>query len=71
MTTDLIRWYDAHAPELARSYESIRAEQLHAWMADLLPQGKGQRGGLGSSGRELQSSPFGESPHPNSAHAAA
>ena len=41
MPTEPIRWYDAHAPELARSYESIRAEQLHAWMLDLLPQGKG------------------------------
>jgi len=37
VTSDTVRWYDANAPELARSYEAIRAEQLHAWVADLLP----------------------------------
>lgn len=30
-------WYDTHAPELARSYETIEAAQLHGWLADLLP----------------------------------
>lgn len=41
MPTEPVHWYDAHAPELARSYEAIRAEQLHAWMADLLPTAGG------------------------------
>ena len=30
-------WYDTHAPELARTYESIEAEHVHGWFADLLP----------------------------------
>lgn len=37
MPHDPIPWYDAHAPELARSYEAIDAAQLHGWLADLLP----------------------------------
>lgn len=38
---DAVHWYDAHAIELAKSYESIEAERVHAWMADLLPTGPG------------------------------
>jgi len=40
--SDPVRWYDAHAAELAPTYESVRSERLHAWFADLLPA----RGGL-------------------------
>lgn len=39
--TEAVRWYDAHATELARSYESIEAERVHAWMVDLLPADRG------------------------------
>ncbi len=42
MHTDPVRWYDAHAAELAPTYESIQSARLHAWFADLLPE----RGGL-------------------------
>jgi len=35
---DPIAWYDAHAPELARTYEAIEAAHVHAWLLDLLPQ---------------------------------
>ena len=31
-------WYDDHADELARRYEAIEAERLHAWLLDALPQ---------------------------------
>jgi len=34
---DPIAWYDAHAPEIARTYEAIEAAHLHAWLVDLLP----------------------------------
>lgn len=30
-------WYDAHAPELAATYESIAAQRVHAWLGHLLP----------------------------------
>lgn len=42
MPSDPVRWYDAHAAELAPTYEAVRSERLHAWFADLLPE----RGGL-------------------------
>lgn len=38
MHHDPLPWYDAHAPELARSYEAIDAAQLHGWLSDLLPE---------------------------------
>ena len=38
MPHDPIAWYDANAPELARTYEAIEAAHLHAWLRDLLPQ---------------------------------
>lgn len=38
MPHDPIAWYDAHAPELARTYEAIEAAHTHAWLADLLPK---------------------------------
>ena len=34
-------WYDTHAPMLARTYESLQADKVHAWVADLLPRGRG------------------------------
>ena len=30
-------WYDAHAAELARSYEAVDPNCLHGWFVDLLP----------------------------------
>jgi SAM-dependent methyltransferase len=36
-STESTAWYDAHAGELARSYEAIDPEQLHGWLQDLLP----------------------------------
>src|SRR3954447_16738923 len=37
VSTETGTWYDAHAGELAPSYEAIDPEQLHSWFADLLP----------------------------------
>jgi SAM-dependent methyltransferase len=34
---DAIAWYDAHAETLASQYEALPAEQVHAWLNDLLP----------------------------------
>ena len=34
---DPISWYDAHADELARDYEAVPADQLHTWLAELVP----------------------------------
>jgi SAM-dependent methyltransferase len=34
---DPISWYDANASERADHYESVRGEEIHAWMTDLLP----------------------------------
>lgn len=31
-------WYDDNADELARRYEALDAERLHAWMLDVVPQ---------------------------------
>ena len=36
-TGDPISWYDAHADELARDYEAVPADQLHTWLAELVP----------------------------------
>src|SRR3954454_23564265 len=37
VSTEAGTWYDAHAGELASSYEAVDPEQLHSWFADLLP----------------------------------
>jgi hypothetical protein len=34
---DPISWYDAHADRLARDYEAVPADQLHRWLAELVP----------------------------------
>lgn len=34
---EAVRWYDAHAPELARQYELVSARAVHGWLLDLLP----------------------------------
>ena len=34
---DQASWYEAHAKELAVTYESLQAAHLHGWMEDLLP----------------------------------
>lgn len=39
--TDPVCWYDTHATELAKTYESIEAGRVHAWLADLLPTDPG------------------------------
>ena len=31
-------WYETHAAEAAARYESVAAEQINAWLSDLLPQ---------------------------------
>ena len=38
---DAIRWYDAHASDLAPRYEGLRPEEIHGWLADLLPDAPG------------------------------
>lgn len=38
MSHDPLTWYDAHAPDLAKTYESLDAATLHAWLSDLLPR---------------------------------
>ncbi len=35
--SDAIRWYDANAENVSRRYESIAAEAVHGWLANLLP----------------------------------
>ncbi len=35
--SDAIRWYDANAEDVSRRYESVAAETVHGWLADLLP----------------------------------
>jgi SAM-dependent methyltransferase len=32
-----VRWYDANAKDLSGRYESVAAEDVHAWLVDLLP----------------------------------
>lgn len=39
--TEAVRWYDAHAAELAQIYESIDGDRINAWMVDLLPDAPG------------------------------
>ncbi len=34
---DPVAWYDAHAGTQAAAYEAITSEQLHGWLAGLLP----------------------------------
>ena len=31
-------WYETHAAEAAACYESVAAEQINAWLLDLLPK---------------------------------
>ena len=38
MPSDAVSWYDAHARELSQSYEALRTEDLHGWLAGLLPE---------------------------------
>lgn len=35
--SEATRWYDAHAADVSRRYESVAAESVHAWLVDLLP----------------------------------
>jgi SAM-dependent methyltransferase len=35
--SDAVGWYDAHARELSGRYEALRTEDLHGWVAGLLP----------------------------------
>ena len=32
-----MNWYDANTAEVAARYEALHPQELHAWMADLLP----------------------------------
>jgi len=34
---DPVGWYDAHGDRLAREYEALRPDQIHAWLDGLLP----------------------------------
>jgi SAM-dependent methyltransferase len=34
---DAINWYDVHADAVAGEYEAVPAEQVHAWLNDILP----------------------------------
>jgi SAM-dependent methyltransferase len=36
--SDTIEWYEANARQLAASYEALRAEDMHGWLTNLLPQ---------------------------------
>ncbi len=46
-------WYDANAPTIAHTYESLEADRLNAWMADLLPTSRGAALDVGAgSGRD-------------------
>ena len=35
---DPVRWYDAHAAEVAPRYESVDPDDLNSWIADFLPE---------------------------------
>ena len=35
---DPVAWYDKNARRVAPQYESVKAESLHAWLTDLLPE---------------------------------
>ncbi|MBK8767848.1 MAG: methyltransferase domain-containing protein [Burkholderiaceae bacterium] len=46
-------WYDNNAPAISRTYESLEADRLNAWMADLLPTVRGAALDVGAgSGRD-------------------
>lgn len=33
-----VNWYDLHAQDVSEQYESIKAQEVHAWLVDLLPK---------------------------------
>src|SRR5215469_9877087 len=50
---DAIEWYDQHAVDAARRYESIDPSELHAWLEGLIPKTAGTVADIGAgSGRD-------------------